>query len=142
MSKLDILVNNAGVASTSNVETETLEKWRWLQSINLDAVFVGTQAAIGAMKESGGGSIINVASIEGIIGDPNLAACNASKGGVRLFTRSAALHCSKAGHGIGVNSVHPGYIWTPMVEAVAGEGGDQDAGRLRSHARPPHASST
>ncbi|MBX3184607.1 MAG: glucose 1-dehydrogenase [Polyangiaceae bacterium] len=135
--KLDVLVNNAGVASTSNVEVETFERWRWLQSINLDAVFVGTQAAIHAMKASGGGSIINVASIEGIIGDPNLAAYNASKGGVRLFTKSAALHCAKAGYGIRVNSVHPGYIWTPMVEAVAGEGGDLEAGRAALEALHP-----
>ncbi|SJM70730.1 glucose 1-dehydrogenase [Gulosibacter sp. 10] len=126
---LDILVNNAGVASTASVEVETLEKWRWLQSINLDAVFIGTQAAIGAMKDSGGGSIVNVSSIEGLVGDPNLAAYNASKGGVRIFTKSSALHCAKSGYGIRVNSVHPGYIWTPMVEAVAGEGGDVDAGR-------------
>lgn len=135
--KLDVLVNNAGVASTSNVEVESLEKWRWLQSINLDAVFIGTRAAIRTMKESGGGSIVNVASIEGIIGDPNLAAYNASKGGVRIFTKSAALHCAKSGYGIRVNSVHPGYIWTPMVEAVAGEGGDTDAGRKALEALHP-----
>ncbi|MFT4134949.1 glucose 1-dehydrogenase [Microbacterium sp.] len=127
--KLDVLVNNAGVGVTGSAEDTTLEQWRFVQSINLDAVFLGTRAAIGAMKDSGGGSIINLASIEGIIGDPNLAAYNASKGGVRIFTKSAALHCAKTGTGIRVNSVHPGYIWTPMVEAVAGEGGDQDAGR-------------
>ncbi len=70
--RLDILVNNAGVASTSNVEEETLERWRWLQAINLDGVFLGTKAAISAMKSTGGGSIINLSSIEGIIGDPSL----------------------------------------------------------------------
>lgn len=127
--RLDILVNNAGVASTSNVEDETLERWRWLQSINLDAVFLGTKAAIAAMKNSGGGSIVNLSSIEGLIGDPSLPAYNASKGGVRIFTKSSALHCAKAGYGIRVNSVHPGYIWTPMVQAVAAEGGDIDEGR-------------
>lgn len=127
--RLDILVNNAGVASTANVEDETLERWRWLQSINLDAVFLGTKAAIATMKLTGGGSIVNLSSIEGIVGDPSLPAYNASKGGVRIFTKSSALHCAKAGYGIRVNSVHPGYIWTPMVEAVAAEGGDIDAGR-------------
>jgi NAD(P)-dependent dehydrogenase (short-subunit alcohol dehydrogenase family) len=112
---LHVLVNNAGVALTANVEDTTLEQWRWLLSINLDGVFIGTRMAIGAMKASGG-SIINISSIEGLIGDPNLAAYNASKGGVRIFTKSAALHCAKAGYRIRVNSIHPGYIWTPMVQ--------------------------
>jgi NAD(P)-dependent dehydrogenase (short-subunit alcohol dehydrogenase family) len=112
---LDILVNNAGVALSANVEATTLEQWRSLMAINLDGVFLGVRAAIGAMKDRGG-SIINLSSIEGLIGDPNLAAYNASKGGVRLLTKSAALHCAKAGYRIRVNSIHPGYIWTPMVE--------------------------
>lgn len=113
--KLDILVNNAGVAHAGSVEDTTLEQWRWLMSINLDGVFLGTKYAVAAMKDRGG-SIINLSSIEGLIGDPGLAAYNASKGGVRIFTKSAALHCAKAGYKIRVNSIHPGYIWTPMVE--------------------------
>ncbi|MEZ5961402.1 MAG: SDR family oxidoreductase [Hyphomonadaceae bacterium] len=114
--RLDILVNNAGVALGANVEETTLEQWRALMAVNLDGVFMGTRRAIAAMKETGGGSIINLSSIEGLIGDGNLAAYNASKGGVRIFTKSAALHCAKAGYKIRVNSVHPGYIWTPMVQ--------------------------
>lgn len=114
--RLDILVNNAGVALGGSVEATTIEQWRALMAVNLDGVFMGTQRAIAAMKETGGGSIINLSSIEGLIGDANLAAYNASKGGVRIFTKSAALHCAKAGYNIRVNSVHPGYIWTPMVE--------------------------
>lgn len=113
--RLDILVNNAGVALSGSVEETSLEQWRWLMSINLDGVFIGTKHAIGAMKATGG-SIINLSSIEGLIGDANLAAYNASKGGVRIFTKSAALHCAKAGYKIRVNSIHPGYIWTPMVQ--------------------------
>jgi NAD(P)-dependent dehydrogenase (short-subunit alcohol dehydrogenase family) len=112
---LDILVNNAGVALAGSVEDTTLEQWRWLMSINLDGVFLGIKYGVAAMKEKGG-SIINLSSIEGLIGDPNLAAYDASKGGVRLLTKSAALHCARAGYKIRVNSVHPGYIWTPMVE--------------------------
>ncbi|MCW0183273.1 glucose 1-dehydrogenase [Zavarzinia sp.] len=126
---LNILVNNAGVALSGSVEETSLEDWRWLMSINLDAVFLGTKHAILAMKETGGGSIVNLSSIEGIIGDPNLAAYNASKGGVRIFTKSAALHCAKAGYKIRVNSVHPGYIWTPMVEGFLNDTEDPAAGK-------------
>lgn len=135
--RLDALVNNAGVALDGTVEETTLEKWRWLMSINLDGVFLGTRAAIRAMKGRGGGSIINLSSIEGIIGDPTLAAYNASKGGVRLLTKSAALHCAKAGYGIRVNSIHPGYIWTPMVENYLKSKGDLEAGRKALDALHP-----
>ena len=111
---LDIVVNNAGVGHLASVEDETMEGWRHVLGINLDAVFMGTQKAIVAMKEWGG-SIVNISSIEGIIGECVLAAYNASKGGVRIFTKSAALHCAEKGYGIRVNSVHPGYVITPMV---------------------------
>ncbi len=127
--KLDVLVNNAGVALAKDVEHTTLEEWRWLMSINLDGVFLGTKHAVQAMKANRGGSIVNLSSIEGLIGDPNLAAYNASKGGVRLLTKSAALYCAKTGYNIRVNSVHPGYIWTPMVENYLRSQGDVAQGR-------------
>ena len=127
--KLDVLVNNAGVALGKDVEHTTLAEWRWLMGINLEGVFLGTKHAIAAMKATGSGSIVNMSSIEGLIGDPNLAAYNASKGGVRLLTKSAALYCAKAGYNIRVNSVHPGYIWTPMVENYLKSQGDVAAGR-------------
>jgi 3(or 17)beta-hydroxysteroid dehydrogenase len=114
--KLDVLVNNAGVGRAGDVEHETLQAWHDLLAINLDGVFLGIKHAIPPMREAGGGSIINLSSIEGLIGDPSLAAYNASKGGVRLLTKSAALYCAKNGTRIRVNSVHPGYVWTPMVQ--------------------------
>jgi NAD(P)-dependent dehydrogenase (short-subunit alcohol dehydrogenase family) len=124
--KLDIVVNNAGVGKTANVEDQTLEDWRFLMSINLDGVFLGTKYGIEAMKKAGnGGSIINLSSILGIVGDAGTSSYNASKGGVRIFTKSAALHCAKTGTGIRVNSVQPGYIYTPMVANAAGENRDQ-----------------
>ncbi|MEM0953725.1 MAG: glucose 1-dehydrogenase [Pseudomonadota bacterium] len=112
---LHIVVNNAGIVISGSVEDATLEDWRATQSVNLDAVFLGTRAAVKAMKDSGG-SIINISSIEGLVGEAKAAAYNASKGGVRIFTKSAALHCAEEGYNIRVNSVHPGFILTPMVE--------------------------
>ena len=135
--KLDVLVNNAGIALAKDVEHTTLDDWRHLMSINLDAVFLGTKHAIAAMKANRSGSIINLSSIEGLIGDPNLAAYNASKGGVRLLTKSAALYCAKSGYNIRVNSVHPGYIWTPMVENYLKSQGDVAAGRRTLDALHP-----
>ena len=112
---LHVLVNNAGVVFADSVEDATVEDWRTVQAINGEGVFLGTRAAIKVMKECGG-SIINLSSIEGIVADPNTAAYNYSKGGVRIFSKSAALYCAKAGYPIRVNSLHPGYILTAMVE--------------------------
>jgi NAD(P)-dependent dehydrogenase (short-subunit alcohol dehydrogenase family) len=137
--RLDVLVNNAGVGVGAPPEEQTLEQWRWLMSINLDGVFLGTKHAILAMKEHPpkGGSIINLSSIEGLVGDPNLGAYNASKGGVRLYTKSVALYCAKSGLNIRVNSIHPGYIWTPMVENYLKESGDVAEGRKAVDAMHP-----
>ena len=112
---LDVVVNNAGIAITANVENTTAEEWRRTQAINGESVFFGTRAAVAVMKEHGG-SIINISSIEGMVGEPNAAAYNYSKGGVRIFTKSAALHCAAEAYPIRVNSVHPGFILTAMVE--------------------------
>lgn len=112
--RLDVLVNNAGIAILADVETLTLAQWRKTNAVNLDAVFIGTQQAITAMKGQGG-SIINVASIEGIIGEPMVPSYNASKGGVRIFTRSAAAHCARKGYGIRINNLCPGYATTAMI---------------------------
>jgi NAD(P)-dependent dehydrogenase (short-subunit alcohol dehydrogenase family) len=128
--KLHVLANAAGIGVGGNVEDVTLADWKKLLSINLDGTFLGTQYGIKVMRKTGErGSIINFSSIEGLIGDPNLPAYNASKGGVTLFTKSAALHCAKQGYGIRVNSIHPAYIWTPMVENLLKAQGDVEEGR-------------
>lgn len=115
------VVNNAGIAIGKNIEETTAEEWRKLMSINLDGVFYGTKLGIIRMKNKNiGASIINMSSIEGFIGDPELAAYNAAKGGVRLMTKSAALHCALHDYGVRVNTVHPGYIKTPLVENLPG----------------------
>jgi len=117
--RLDVLVNNAGIAVIAPLEQETLDGWRRTQAVNMEGVFLGTREAVRVMKGHGG-SIVNISSIEGLIGEPLLPAYNASKGGVRIFTKSAALHCAQQRYGIRVNSVHPGYITTPlMMDALA-----------------------
>lgn len=137
--RLDVLVNNAGVGWGGPPEEETLERWRTLMSINLDGVFLGTKHAILTMKknEPAGGTIINISSIEGLVGDPNLGAYNASKGGVRLYTKSVALYCAKEQLDIRANSIHPGYIWTPLVENYLAEHGDVSEGRKALDALHP-----
>jgi NAD(P)-dependent dehydrogenase (short-subunit alcohol dehydrogenase family) len=135
--KLDILVNNAGVGWFGDVEHTTLDDWRKLLAVNLDGVFLGIKHAIPPMREAGGGSIINLSSIEGLIGDPALAAYNSSKGAVRLLTKSAALYCANKRTKIRVNSVHPGYIWTPMVQHALEASGEPDEMRRRLEALHP-----
>jgi NAD(P)-dependent dehydrogenase (short-subunit alcohol dehydrogenase family) len=137
--RLDFLVNNAGVGEGCPPEDQTLDRWRWLMSINLDGVFLGTKHALLAMKSNPprGGSIVNLSSIEGLVGDPNLGAYNASKGAVRLYTKSVALYCAKADLNVRVNSVHPGYIWTPMVENYLAAHGGVEEGRKALDALHP-----
>jgi 3(or 17)beta-hydroxysteroid dehydrogenase len=127
--RLDIVVNNAGVVLDANVEDTTLDGWRHVNAVNSEAVFLGTRAAIKVMKaqDPTGGSIVNISSIAGLVGIDNLAAYNASKGAVRLFTKSAALHVAKEGYNIRINSVHPSYTWTPMVQLLGDNTGDRDA---------------
>jgi NAD(P)-dependent dehydrogenase (short-subunit alcohol dehydrogenase family) len=111
---LDVVVNNAGIAVIAPIEQETLAGWRKTQAVNMEGVFLGTREAVRVMKERGG-SIINISSIEGIIGEPMVPAYNASKGGVRIFTKSVAIYCAQQGYRVRVNSVHPGYVGTPLV---------------------------
>jgi NAD(P)-dependent dehydrogenase (short-subunit alcohol dehydrogenase family) len=116
---VDVLVNNAGISGTNAPTHEISESdWQKVIDINVNGVFFCTKHAVPYMKkQSGGGSIINLSSIYGIISAPDLPAYHASKGAVRLMTKTDALLYAK--EGIRVNSVHPGYIWTPLVEELA-----------------------
>ena len=106
---LEILVNNAGVMpATQTIEETSYEEWKRVMSVNMDGVFLGVKHGISMMKESGG-SIINLSSIMGLIGEAIVGAYSASKGGVRLFTKSAAVECANLGYPIRINSIHPGY---------------------------------
>ena len=114
--KVDILVNNAGILAFDDAENIELDEWHKILSVNLDGIMLGVKYGIRHMREKGG-SIINMASIAGLIGISNLYAYNTSKGGVRLLTKSAALYCAEKHYPIRINSVHPGYAHTPMVDA-------------------------
>jgi NAD(P)-dependent dehydrogenase (short-subunit alcohol dehydrogenase family) len=117
--RLDILVNSAGIAALGNIETTTLADFRKVNAVNAEGVFLGCREAVRAMKKRGG-SIVNLSSVAGIVGDASSFAYCASKGAVRLMTKSAALHCARAGYQIRVNSVHPSFAETPMVlEGIA-----------------------
>ncbi len=112
--KLHVLVNNAGIAIAGSVVTMTLADWRRQQAINLDGVFLGVKHALPLMRESGGGSIVNISSLAGLKGAATLAGYCATKGGVRLFTKAVAMECGAARDNVRVNSVHPGIIETPI----------------------------
>jgi 3(or 17)beta-hydroxysteroid dehydrogenase len=116
--KLDILVNNAGIVQLADIEATTLDAWRDLMAVNLDGTFLGCKHAIRVMKARGGGTIVNISSVAGMIGHPALAAYCASKGGVRLLTKSVALHCAREGYNIRCNSVHPSFADTPMLDGM------------------------
>jgi NAD(P)-dependent dehydrogenase (short-subunit alcohol dehydrogenase family) len=139
---LDILVNNAGVFLARPIVDTTLEDWRFVQSVNVEGVFLGHKHAIPllaerAMKWRGGTAIVNLSSVAGITGSPLVIAYNASKGAVRLLTKSAALELAPLK--IRANSVHPGIIETDMGQhlvddfaAAAGAGGNETRAQLAS----------
>lgn len=112
---LHVMVNNAGISGSPKPTDQVTEaEWDRVQAVNVKGVFFGTKHAIPQLRAAGGGSIVNLSSIAGLIGVGNLAAYHASKGAVRLMTKNDAI--TYASEQIRVNSIHPGYIWTPMVE--------------------------
>ena len=114
--KLDILVNNAGIFDRSTVQSQTIESWDRVMGINAKGVFLGTKAAIPAMRDAGGGSIVNISSVAGLTGSVQATSYNTSKGAVRILTKSTAIQC--AADGIRCNSVHPGPVETMMLDEV------------------------
>jgi len=111
--KLNVLVNNAGLVDREAIEDTPLDLWERIMAVNITGVFLGTKHVIPAMRRAGGGSIINMSSAYGLIGTANRPAYTASKGGVRLFTKATAVEHAK--EGIRANSIHPGFVVTPMT---------------------------
>jgi NAD(P)-dependent dehydrogenase (short-subunit alcohol dehydrogenase family) len=126
--RIDILVNNAGVAGANKPTDQLTEaEWDFVQAINVKGVFFCTKHVIPHLRRAGAGSIINLSSIYGLVSAPDLPPYHASKGAVRLMTKTDAL--IYAPEKIRVNSIHPGFIWTPMVEGYLQSRGDVAAGR-------------
>jgi 3(or 17)beta-hydroxysteroid dehydrogenase len=133
--RLDILVNSAGIGVMGDPEHATVDDFRRMYAVNVEGTFVGCRTAIRAMKQTGGGSIINISSVAGLIGVPDLAGYCASKGAVRLLSKSVALYCARAGYAIRCNSVHPSFIDTPMVDAMAQAMGQALGGEAKARAQ-------
>jgi cyclopentanol dehydrogenase len=113
--RLDVLVNNAGVGVQSRIEDTTVKEWDRVMDVNAKGVFLGTRAAIPAMRRAGGGSIVNISSQLGLVGTDNSSPqYQASKGAVRLLTKATAIQYAR--EEIRANSVHPGPIVTAMTE--------------------------
>ncbi len=138
--KLDILVNNAGVFIGKAIEEISLDEWNKLVAVNMTGVFLGTKLAVPALREAAkssehGSAIVNLASIAGIVGSQLDPLYSMTKGGVTLFTKSAALEFGRKGYRIRVNSIHPGVIQTDMGEqtfvARARRTGSNDTGPVR-----------
>ncbi len=115
---LDICVNNAGIAVLVPIEEMSLDQFNRQIDVNLTSVFLGCRAAIAAMKNRGGGSIINVSSVAGLVGLNTCVAYGAAKGGVRIMSKSVAVEAAQ--YNIRCNSVHPGVIWTNMQAQATG----------------------
>ena len=127
---LDGLVNAAGIAAVGSVEDTDLATWRRVMAVNLDGTFLGCKHAMALLKHRGG-SIVNLSSVSGLVGGHNLAAYNASKGGVRLLTKSVALHGARLEPKVRCNSVHPAFIEGPMADGLIAHTKDPARARER-----------
>lgn len=125
---LHILVNNAAVCIATPILKMSYASWRRQIEVNLDSVFLGTRAAMPLMAASGGGSVVNISSVAGLKGIAGLAGYSATKGGVRLFTKAAALECAHEKNNVRINSIHPGGVETPIWLKMANDGVMPDAG--------------
>jgi NAD(P)-dependent dehydrogenase (short-subunit alcohol dehydrogenase family) len=132
--RLGVLVNNAGIGLSGPVVDMSLTDWRRQTAVNLDGVFLGVKHALPLLRESGGGSIINVSSIAGIKASANASGYCATKGAVRLFTKAIALECAAAKDNVRVNSIHPGIVETAIWDSLIGTTEDGTNARPRGAA--------
>jgi NAD(P)-dependent dehydrogenase (short-subunit alcohol dehydrogenase family) len=134
--RLDGLVNAAGIATPGTVEDTDFATWRKVMAVNLDGTFLGCKYALALLKRNGG-AIVNISSVSGLVGGHNLAAYNASKGGVRLLTKSVALHGARLKPQVRCNSVHPAFLEGPMADALIAQTRNPERARERMTAEVP-----
>ena len=133
---LDVMVNNAGIGLASTTPETSERDWDRVMNVNLKGVFFGMKHAIPAVRDSGGGSVINICSTAALVGVPNRAAYSASKGGVMALTRAAAI--DHVAEGVRVNCIVPGTTETPWVTRITADVEDPAAARANMQARQPH----
>jgi NAD(P)-dependent dehydrogenase (short-subunit alcohol dehydrogenase family) len=134
--RLDGLVNAAGIAVVGTVDDTDFATWRRVMAINLDGTFLGCKYAMPLLRKAGG-SIVNLSSVSGLVGGYNLAAYNASKGGVRLLSKSVALHGARLQPPVRCNSVHPTFIAGPMTDALLNSVPEPEKTRARMERSVP-----
>ena len=134
--RLDGLVNAAGIAVFGSVEDTDLATWRRVMAINLDGTFLGCKYALALLRRNGG-AIVNISSVSGLVGGHNLAAYNASKGGVRLLTKSVALHGARLKPQVRCNSIHPAFLEGPMADDLIARTRNPERARERMTAEVP-----
>jgi len=128
--RLDGLVNAAGIAVVGNIEKTDFATWKRVLAVNLDGTFLGCKYAMPLLAKQGG-AIVNLSSVLGLIGGPNLTAYNASKGGVSLLTKSVALHGARYKPPVRCNAVCPAFVEGPMVDGIAEGTRNPDAVRQK-----------
>jgi NAD(P)-dependent dehydrogenase (short-subunit alcohol dehydrogenase family) len=133
---LDVMVNNAGVGVAGTTPETSEEDWERLMAVNLKGTFLGIKYAIPAMRDSGGGSIVNISSVAALVGIPDRAAYSATKGGILALTRAAAI--DHVGEGVRVNCIAPGTVDTPWIGRITAGYDDPEEARARMEARQPH----
>ena len=123
---LNVLVNNAGISIGGDIESTDFAEWKKLQEIDVDSVFWGCKLALPYMRDSGGGSIINISSTVGILGNPLTLGYGTAKAAVCSMTKSIALHCARHKYNIRCNSVHPTFIKTPLLQRFTDAVGNEE----------------
>ncbi len=134
--RLDGLINAAGIAAFGSVEDTDFATWRRVMAVNLDGTFLGCKYGLALLRRNGG-AIVNISSVSGLVGGHNLAAYNASKGGVRLLTKSVALHGARLKPQVRCNSVHPAFLEGPMADTLIAQTRSPERARERMTAEVP-----
>lgn len=129
---LNILVNNAGVVELGTIESQTLDQYDFIMDVSSKGTFLGCKYALPEMIKAGSGSIINMASLASVQGEPYVVAYSAAKGAVEAMTRSVAIHCAKSRYNIRCNSIHPSGILTPMVMSLDQKEEESDMDRIEN----------